>query len=72
MSEILSSASGKEIKWNIQEPEALKAYIESAYITMKLAKEGKMDAQTVVKDDGQTVYGRPGLKIAEWAKKNIF
>lgn len=80
---LLSKAPGKEIKCKIQNPDDLKtyieqipsvsvkAYMESAYITMKLAKEGKMQAQTVVKDDVQTVLGRPGLTMAEWAKQNL-
>ncbi|RZJ74244.1 MAG: NAD-dependent epimerase/dehydratase family protein [Flavobacterium sp.] len=80
---ILSKASGKEIKCNVLNPEDLKstiqqipsvsvkAYMESAYTTMKLAKEGKMKAQTVVKDDVLTVLGRPGLTMEEWAKQNL-
>lgn len=80
---ILSKASGKEIKCNVLNPEDLKAtiehvpsvsakaYSESAYITMKLAQEGKMEAQTVVKDDVLTVLGRPGLTMEEWAHLNL-
>lgn len=80
---ILSKASGKEIKCEVQNPQNLKAYVEqvpsvpikaymeSAVITMELAKAGKMQAQTVVKDDVQTVLGRPGLKMEEWAKQNL-
>lgn len=80
---ILSKASGKEIKCEVQNPENLKAYVEqissvpikaymeSAVITMELAKAGKMQAQTVVKDDVMTVLGRPGLTMAEWAKQNL-
>lgn len=80
---ILSKATGKQIKCNVQQPEDLKiyieqipsvsvkAYMESALITMKLAKAGKMEAQTVVKDDVQTVLGRLGLTMAEWAEQNL-
>ncbi|QIH34091.1 MULTISPECIES: NmrA family NAD(P)-binding protein [Sphingobacterium] len=80
---ILSKATGKDIKCNVQGPEALKAYIEqipsvpvkaymeSALITMELAKSGKMEAQTVVKDDVMTVLGRPGLTMEQWAKQNL-
>lgn len=80
---ILSEASGKEIICKIKNPEDLKryldhvptipmkAYMESAIITMELAKANKMKAQTVVKDDVETVLGRPGLTMAEWAKEYL-
>lgn len=80
---ILSKASGKEIKCEVQDPEDLeaymqyvpsipmKAYMESAIITMKLAKAGKMQAQTIIKDDVIRVLGRPGLTMAEWAEQNL-
>lgn len=83
MATILSETSGKQIKCNVLNPEDLqsmieqipsisaKAYMESANITMQLAKEGKMKAQTIVKDDVLTVLGRPGLTMAEWAKTNL-
>ncbi|MBD3906301.1 NmrA family NAD(P)-binding protein [Chryseobacterium sp. Ch-15] len=78
---IISKASGKEIKCNAQTPDGLKAYIdqipsvsvkaymESAYITMKFGYERKMEAQTVVKDDVMTVLGRPGLTMEHWARQ---
>jgi NAD(P)H dehydrogenase (quinone) len=80
---ILSKASGKQIKCNVLDPENLKAmveqipltsvkaYMESAYITMQLAKEGKMKAQTVVQDDVLTVLDRSGLTMEEWAKQHL-
>lgn len=83
VADILSRASGKEVKCNVQDPENLKAYVahitsvskkaymESAVITMELAKAGKMQAQAVVRDDVMTVLGRPGLTIKEWAKQNL-
>ncbi len=80
---ILSKVSGKEITCEIKNPEDLKgymdyvptipmkAYMESAIITMELAKAGKMEAQLVVKDDVQTVLGRPGVTMEQWAKENL-
>lgn len=80
---ILSEATGKDITCNVQGPENLKAYIEhipsvpekaymeSALITMELAKAGQMEAQTIVKDDVMTVLGRPGLTMEQWAKQNL-
>lgn len=80
---ILSKASGKEIKCNILYPEdqkamveriqstSVKAYMESAYITMQLANKGEMKDQTIVKDDVLTVLGRPGLTMDEWARQNL-
>ncbi len=76
---ILTEASGREIKCNSLNPESLEAYVtqiqdpgvraymESAAITMKLAEAGQMQAQTVVRDDVLTVLGRPGTTMAEWA-----
>lgn len=76
---ILTEVSGREIKCNVQNPESIesfiaqipnpgaRAYMESAAITMKLAKAGQMQAQTVVRDDVLTVLGRPGTTTAEWA-----
>lgn len=83
IAEILSKASGKDIRCSVQNPASLKeiisqipdisqqAYMESAYVFMGLAKEGKMEAQCVVKDDVKTLLGRPGLTIAEWAKQQL-
>lgn len=83
VAEILSKASETKIVCNVKQPEDLKAvleyiesipekaYMESAYITMKFAKEGKMTAQLVVKDDVQTVLGRPGLTMEKWALQNL-
>jgi NAD(P)H dehydrogenase (quinone) len=50
---------------------SMKAYMESAVITMKLAISGEMTAQTIVRDDVLTVLGRPGTTMAEWARRNL-
>ena len=83
VADILSAATGKVIKCNALSPENLKeyvnqiksipvrAYMESAYITMQLAAAGKMSAQTVVHDDVLTVLGRPGITMAEWARQYL-
>lgn len=80
---ILSESSGLDIKCNEMTPDALtahlqnvtstsvRAYMESAAITMKLAANGQMQAQTVVRDDVLKVLGRPGTSMADWAKCNL-
>lgn len=80
---ILSKISGKQIQCKVLEPEdqklffdqiksvSVRAYMESASITMQLAKSGKMQAQTIVRDDVLTVLGRPGLTMEEWARQNL-
>lgn len=83
VSTILSEHAGREIKFVANPLSYLKAYIdtipsipvkaymESALITMKLTSEGKMPTQNTQKDDVQTVLGRPGLTMKEWAKQNL-
>lgn len=83
VADILTEASGKEIKCITLDPadsEAYaaqittvpeRAYMESAAITMKLAAAGKMPLQTVVHDDVLTVLGRPGTTMAEWGRQNL-
>lgn len=44
-------------------------YMESAVETMREAVAGRMTFQTVVRDDVQTVLGRPGITIRQWAQK---
>ncbi|MGG4147678.1 NmrA family NAD(P)-binding protein [Paenibacillus algorifonticola] len=80
---ILTEASGKEIKCITLDPASLeahvaqistvpeRAYMESAVITMKLAAAGQMTAQTVVRDDVLTVLGRPGTTMTEWARQKL-
>jgi NAD(P)H dehydrogenase (quinone) len=83
VADILTAATGKVIKCNALGPNSLKeyinqissipvrAYMESAYITMQLAAAGEMSAQTVVHDDVLTVLGRPGITMAEWARQYL-
>ncbi|PEZ06858.1 hypothetical protein CN330_26720 [Priestia megaterium] len=83
IAEILTEASGKEIKCIMSDPSVLEAYVdqitktsertymESAVITMKLAAAGQMTLQNVVRDDVLTVLGRPGITMAEWARQNF-
>jgi len=77
---MLTEAAGKEIQCNILDASVLegmlehipsasdRAYMESAVVTMRLGAAGKMQAQTVVRDDVETVTGRPGKTISEWAR----
>lgn len=80
---ILSDASGIHIKCHAMTPDVLaghvkdipatsvKAYMESAVVTMQLAAAGRMTAQTIVRDDVAKVLGRPGMSMADWAKRNL-
>lgn len=83
VSKILSQAAGTEIRCLALGPEDLqahvaqipmaaeRAYMESAVMTMRLASEGKLIHQTTVRDDVQTVLGRPGTTIAQWAREQF-
>jgi NAD(P)H dehydrogenase (quinone) len=80
VADALTAAAGREIECQPMDRAAMKAgfeqipsvatraYMESALITLDLCVSGQMKAQTVVRDDVQTVLGRPGLTIAEWAQ----
>lgn len=83
VAEILSDHFGREIKYvpmgggdqkafasTIQDV-GVRYYMDSAAITMDLAAAGKMGYQAVVRDDVQTVLGRPGMSMADWAKKYL-
>jgi uncharacterized protein YbjT (DUF2867 family) len=80
---IVSKASGKEIRCLTLAPDDLRsdvgripsaperAYMESAVICMERAAAGEMEFQTVVRDDVQTVLGRPGTTVAQWAREHL-
>lgn len=80
---IISDVAGREIRCienssselasyvKTIEDTGARAYMESAVVTMKLAESGQMDAQTVVRDDVLTVLGRPGISVADWARKSL-
>lgn len=79
VAEVITEVTGKPVKCNLVDPSILeaqvaqipnvsvRAYMESAVITMKLGAAAKMKAQTVVRDDVQKVLGRSGKTIKEWA-----
>jgi NAD(P)H dehydrogenase (quinone) len=81
IAKILTRVLGQEIRCNTLNPIDLKpfidqipetfvkAYMESAYITMELAASGNMQLQTIVRDDVQTVLGRPGTTVERWANQ---
>lgn len=83
VSRILTEVTGREINYHAITPADLAAYVatiesvpdrlymESAVITMELATAGKMQFQTVVRDDVLTVIGRPGITVAQWAAKHL-
>lgn len=76
----LTEAAGRDIKCLPMDREAMKTifeqipsvatrvYMESALTTRDLCVSGQMRAQTVVRDDVQTVLGRAGLTVAKWAR----
>ncbi|MCD8872237.1 NAD-dependent epimerase/dehydratase family protein [Staphylococcus gallinarum] len=80
VADILSEVSGQNIEVNMGSPETVEAYIsqiespsvraymESAVITMKLGLENKIWNQNIIHDDVKTVVGRPGITMKEWAK----
>jgi len=80
VADILSKASGKEIKCNFDSASSEAylsqitnagqlAYMESGKISMAVA--GQSNAQNVVRDDVLTVLGRPGTTMAEWGRLNL-
>lgn len=83
VAEIISDVTGKAITCNALPPEALahyvasiedtsvRAYMESAVITMKRMATGDFEAQTVVRDDVSKVLGRPATTVADWARRNL-
>ncbi|MFH8974238.1 hypothetical protein ACH4F2_09420, partial [Streptomyces sp. NPDC017890] len=46
-------------------------YLESAVQKMRLAASGNLPFELREHDDVQTVLGRPGLTVAQWAKENL-
>jgi uncharacterized protein YbjT (DUF2867 family) len=46
-------------------------YLASAAQKMRLAASGNLSFEAQVRDDVQTVLGRPGLTVAQWAKENL-
>lgn len=54
-----------------QAPPGMGLYLQSAAIKMRLAASGELPVELQVRDDVLTVLGRPGLTVAEWAKKHL-
>ncbi|MFE8961436.1 hypothetical protein [Streptomyces iakyrus] len=50
---------------------AERLYMQSAVQTMRQAVAGNMKFQNVVRDDVQTVLGRPGVTVREWARRTF-
>lgn len=83
VAEILSAHFGRDIKYVPLDPSnlaemissipnaAARTYMESAVITMELAAAGKLSHQAIVRNDVETVLGRPGTTMAEWARSNL-
>lgn len=79
----LSGATGRAIKCVALGPNDLRSHVEkipsgpvrtymdSAVICMERAVAGEMTGQTIVKDDVQTVLGRPGTTMEQWARENL-
>ncbi len=83
VAEILTDVLGRKITYESLGPDDLahhvakitstgeRLYMESAVQTMREAVAGNMKFQTVVRDDVQTVLGRPGITIREWARQTL-
>ncbi|MEV0529895.1 NmrA family NAD(P)-binding protein [Streptomyces sp. NPDC050439] len=79
----LSEVLGTEITCSVSGPDDLAAYVssvpsaaerlymESAVATMRQTVLGNMGFEAVVRDDVQTVLGRPGTTVEEWARENL-
>lgn len=80
---IITKAIGIEIKCNVLNSDALSAYVasipdagtrlylESAVQVMRLGERGQMRYQATVRDDFQTVMGRPATTLYDWARQNL-
>ncbi len=83
IADILSEALGTTITCSLSGPDDLAAYVrsipsaadrlymDSAVATMRQTVLGNMGFQAVVRDDVQTVLGRPGTTVEEWARENL-
>lgn len=83
VAEILSEVLGTEVTCSVSGPDGLETsvrsipsaadrlYMESAVATMRQTVLGNMAFQAVVRDDVQTVLGRPGTTVKEWARENL-
>ncbi|MEV7020076.1 NmrA family NAD(P)-binding protein [Streptomyces sp. NPDC093991] len=83
VADVLSEVLGTKVICSMPGPEALAAhagsipsaadrlYAESAVATMRQTALGNMKHQAVIRDDVQTVLGRPGTTVAEWARENL-
>ncbi|NUP42670.1 MAG: NmrA family NAD(P)-binding protein [Streptomyces sp.] len=79
----LSEVLGTEITCSVSGPDDLAAYassvpsaadrlyMESAVATMRQTVLGNMGFEAVVRDDVQTVLGRPGTTMEQWARENL-
>lgn len=80
---IISEVTGRTITCHAGSPDDLaqyvstitntsvRAYMESAVLTMQLTVAGELGFQTVVRDDVAKVLGRPGMTVAEWARRTL-
>lgn len=80
IAEILSDVLGRKIRYDSKFPEDLadivskipsagtRLYMESAVQRIREAVAGRMTFQRNERDDVQTVFGRPGTTIREWAE----
>ncbi|MGC2997114.1 hypothetical protein ACPF8X_01585 [Streptomyces sp. G35A] len=80
---ILSRVLETEVTCVLQGPDDLAAYVdtigsagirlymESAVQKMRQSGAGKINREATVRDDVQTVLGRPGITLEEWARKAL-
>ena len=82
VAEVLTEVLGRKITCKKESPDAIEKaaeqappgmglYLQSAAKKMRLAASGELPVELQVRDDVLTVLGRPGLTVAEWAKKHL-
>ncbi|MET7324892.1 NmrA family NAD(P)-binding protein [Streptomyces sp. NPDC005549] len=83
IADILTDVLGRKITYTSMGPDDLadgvakipsaakRLYMQSAVQTMRQAVLGNMRFQNVVRDDVQTVLGRPGVTVREWARRTF-
>ena len=80
---IITEATGVEVKCNVRDSQTLAAYVESipdagtrlylesAIQAMRLGESGQLRYQPTIRDDFQTVIGRPATTLYDWARQNL-
>ena len=82
VAQVLTEVLGHKIECHKQSADAIEQaaesappgtglYLQSAAKKMRLAESGRLPVELQLRDDVQTVLGRPGLTMAQWAQKHL-